>query len=430
MSNSMKCTKCGASDATLLQDDIYQCKSCGSIYESDTGLPFESTTSTTTTDTTTKPTSFEEAKLLQFLSKIFMPIFVGIVLVIVGIVASIFYKGKSNTFFTNSTKSIYANSNETNFNFTVVNTKNGPEVWTVSRRNSEGLKEVNYFLNQVNVTKNTIDKSIPIDSTITWEQSLKDSYRMGKLKQIGTICWLIYGNKLLGYNVNTLEKIADNESLRVQFPEFKNGIASVEDAYDMDGFKVITKDGYTYHFAVNNNKLFTETEYENKEKLESDFIDKTEYCFTDVERQQLYKINRRTGNIFNTKLNANMLNSVLEVGGDRYKRMYNINTVDEFTPNEVYFNAAVLYYDEKMVVIIYQKEAGESSSILLKCLDANKKEVWTKTGDGTAILKPFLKSTNSESFLHENQLVIIQPYQLAICLNIENGAISWSFNPS
>ena len=99
------------------------------------------------------------------------------------------------------------------------------------------------------------------------------------------------------------------------------------------------------------------------------------------------------------------------------------------TPNKIYFKASVLYSDEKNVVLIYKDDLGEQASIILKCLDASKNEVWTKTGQETELLKPFLKSTNSESFLNGKQLVIIQPYQLAACFNIDNGEMNWSFKP-
>lgn len=33
MPKPIKCPQCGASEANLLQNDIYQCKFCGSIYE-------------------------------------------------------------------------------------------------------------------------------------------------------------------------------------------------------------------------------------------------------------------------------------------------------------------------------------------------------------------------------------------------------------
>jgi hypothetical protein len=72
---------------------------------------------------------------------------------------------------------------------------------------------------------------------------------------------------------------------------------------------------------------------------------------------------------------------------------------------------------------------GEDAPIILKCLDADKKEIWSKMGEEAAFLKPFLKSTNATSFLNGNQLAIVQPYQLGVCLNIDNGEINWSFKP-
>ncbi|MBK9794330.1 MAG: hypothetical protein IPP60_14855 [Sphingobacteriales bacterium] len=271
--------------------------------------------------------------------------------------------------------------------------------------------------------------SQPIGKTITWEQSLKDAYRMEGLKPMGNICWLIYGEQLFGYDVNTQQEVLNNELLGKQFKELKNGIANVEDVYDMDGFKLTTKDGYTYYYEAVLNKLFTEQQYEDKSSLEKTFTDKTEYCFTDEERQQLYKITRKVGEVIKKPLSANIVSSLVKENGDWYKRVYKISSFEEFTQGIIYFKASVLYFDENNIVLIYQNELGEDAPIILKCLDADKKEIWSKTGEETALLKPFLKSTNSVSFLNGSQLAIMQPYQLGVSLNIENGEINWSFKP-
>lgn len=425
MSQPLKCPQCGASEANLLQDNIYQCKFCGSIYEyGDVKPVFE------TTVRPQKPISFDDKKLQEIPSKIIRFVIISFALMIIGfaatVIISVLHKTKTSS---SVPAKLYKDNNETNSSFTLVNTKDGPQVWTISRRNSDGLKEVSYFLNKIDAKENKLLASQPIGNTITWEQSLKDAYRMEGLKPMGNICWLIYGEQLLGYDVNTQQEVLNNELLGKQFSELKNGIAKVEDVYDMDGFKFTTKDGYTYYYEAVLNKLYTEEQYEDKSSLEKTFTDKTEYCFTDEERQQLYKISRKVGEVVKKPISANIVSSLVKDNGAWYKRVYKISYFEEFTPGIIYFKASVLYFDENNIVLIYQNELGEDAPIILKCLDAGKKEIWSKTGEEAAFLKPFLKSTNATSFLNGNQLAIVQPYQLGVCLNIENGEINWSFKP-
>lgn len=425
MSQPLKCQQCGASEANLLQDNIYQCKFCGSIYEyGDVKPVFE------TTVRPQKPISFDDKKLQEIPSKIIRFVIISFALMIIGfaatVIISVLHKTKTSS---SVPAKLYKDNNETNSSFTLVNTKEGPQVWTISRRNSDGLKEVSYFLNKIDAKENKLLASQPIGNTITWEQSLKDAYRMEGLKPMGNICWLIYGEQLLGYDVNTQQEVLNNVLLEKQFSELKNGIAKVEDVYDLDGFKLTTKDGYTYYYEAVLNKLFTEQQYEDKSSLEKTFTDKTEYCFTDEERQQLYKISRKVGEVIKKPLSANIVSSLVKENGDWYKRVYKISSFEEFTPGIIYFKASVLYFDENNIVLIYQNELGEDAPIILKCLDASKKEIWSKMGEETAFLKPFLKSTNATGFLNGNQLAIVQPYQLGVCLNIDNGEINWSFKP-
>ncbi len=425
MPKPLKCPQCGASDANLLQDAIYQCKFCGSIYEYGEAKPVYQKT-----PTAERPYSAEKKSSSEVPSRIIRMVILTVAIMVISTAASIFFTVKSK-FKTSAAapKTLYKDYNETTGSFSVVNTKNGPEVWTISRKNTDGLKEVSYFLNKVDVIENAITASQQIDTTITWEQSFKDPYKMGQLKPIDSICWLIFGDKLSGFNVNTMEEIVNHATLIRQFRALKNGIAAVEDVYDMKGFKLTTKDGFIFYYAANTNTLFTEKEYKDRSTTQQAVINKTEYCFTEDERQQLYKVNRKVKADFSYKLSAYMLSSIIKDDGGWYRKSYNINSVEEVTPNKIYFKASVLYNDENNVVFIYKDELGEQAPIILKCLDASKNEVWTKTGQETELLKPFLKSTNSESFLNGKQLVIMQPYQLAVCLNIENGEINWSFKP-
>lgn len=418
MSRPLQCPQCGATEANLLQDNIYQCKTCGTIYEY--GEKPEPTPAI-------NPEVFDKEILPDVRKKVTSTIAVGIAMLLIGFGVAVFFAGKIKTqTSSSSTKTLFKNSNETNSSFTVVNADAGPQVWTISRRNSDGLTEVSYFLNRVDPKENKVESSQQIGNTITWKQSFEDAYKMGSIKAIGNVCYVINGNQLIGYNVNTQQEAISNDVLVKKFPSLSTGIAAVEEMYDADGFQITTRDGFKFYYLPKQQKLLTEKEYEEKSDKA---INTTAYCFTDSKRQQLYKITRNDGGVFQKKINPSTLSSIINDKSDWYQKNYKINSIEEFTPAEIYFNGNVLYEDENKILIVYQKEAGDDSPVEIKCLSADKKLLWSKTGADAAIFKPMLKSGNTQSLLHKDQLVIIQPYQEAICLNSENGSVLWMFKP-
>jgi rubredoxin len=152
MPKPLKCPQCGASDANLLQDSIYQCKFCGSIYEYGQAKPVYQKT-----PTSQRPFQSEQKTINESTSNIIRIVIITFAIMVIGTAASIFFTVKGKLKHSASTsKHLYKDYNEVSNGFTVVNTKNGPEVWTISRRNSDGLKEVSYFLNRVDVKENKL----------------------------------------------------------------------------------------------------------------------------------------------------------------------------------------------------------------------------------------------------------------------------------
>ena len=425
MSTVIKCPQCGASDPNLLQDNLYQCKFCSSIYEDGDKSKVQPQIEINI------PKMLDGFGTKKLVSKIIRFAVVMFLIPVVIFIAAVFFTSKNQlSKFTGQTSTrLFKDYSESSRCFTVVNANIGPEVWVVSKWNSDGLKEVSYKLNKVDPEKNKVITSSEIGKKITWNQSLTDDYRMNDLYQMGKICWLIYGNKLIGYDVNTQIEIENNETIKRKFPKLNSGIAKVENVYNVDGFKLTTNDGYIFYYMPTLDKLFTEKEYDDKSYLPKNYEDKIEYYFTDGERQQLYKVSKKAGKEIDVKLTASTVSFVLKNNTDWYRKMYKINSMEEFTPNEIYFNANVLYSDDNKVIIIYQKALGAESPIYLTCLDAQNKEMWTKVGSELEMLKPFLKSSNEYSFSHGNQAVLIQSSQIAVCVNMNNGEIIWSFKP-
>lgn len=429
MAKPLKCPQCGASEANLLQDNIYQCKFCGSIYElGNTFSVFEKST------TDSKIPNTLDTPATDIARRIARIIFISVAIGIIGIIASVVLTIKKSKFkitgvSTSAQKKIYQTNNESTYFFTAVQTDDGPQIWTVSRINTDGLKEVKYNLNRLDVMENKILQSIPIGQTITWKQSTEDAYRMQQPKTFAKVCFIVYGEQLIGYDIHTFDEIINNEVLRRKFPELKSGIAKVENVYDMHGFKLTTKDGYIFYYSPDKSALLTEKQYDDRNDPELQNSDIVEYILTEGERQQLYKISRKINKEYYTKFPSSSLSRMIKENDDWYKRVYKIKEVKEFISGAIYFNASVLYADAERLVLIYQKELGNEAQLFLSCYDTDAKEIWTRDNVDAAVLKPFLKSTNPESFLSKEQLMIMQPYQIALNLDIRNGNILWWFKP-
>lgn len=163
--------------------------------------------------------------------------------------------------------------------------------------------------------------------------------------------------------------------------------------YDMNGFKLTTKDGFVYYFLptekITKNadvrtlgKLLTDKEYDNRFSKQAlgDEENVTEYCFTKGERQKLYVVNRKVSTVLKQKLSPSTLSDIVEENDNWYKRSYKINSVEEFTPSKIYFNATVLYTDESHIITLFQNEAGDNATtVTLQCLNTDKTIKWTKT---------------------------------------------------
>lgn len=431
MTKPLSCPQCGASDANLLQDNLYQCKFCGSVYEfgnakSDTKDKANKNYQTIVIDSTSVGKT--SRKIITPFLFILAGISISISLTIYFVSNNALKKFKSDTSYISS-KGLYNSLNESTYSFAAVNTKKEPQVWTISKIISERNTKVEYFLNQVDVNQRKVIKSKIISHPITFTKSIEDAYRMNQPKPIGNICWIIYGEQLFGYDVNTFEEIANNTTLSNKFTELKKGISKVEDVFNVPAIKLTTKDGYEFYFLPEQNKLFNEKDYNNINKNRNDLSLITEFYFTEDERQQLYKLERNVSNILYTKIPSSTINSLVSENDNWYKKNYHVKSIQELTPNLLYFNASVLYSDSSKVVIVYQKELGESSAFLLSCLDINGKEIWTNNSIDVEILKLFKKTTISNAYSHGSQLVITQPYLVSINIDISDGKLKWIFKP-
>lgn len=432
MPKPIKCPQCGASEANLLQNDIYQCKFCGSIYEfGDVKDDFDksifkhkpskqdipSTTSTNTSSTIT------QIILWAFL----------FFLISIGISLYFTLRVKNKPFALSSFKtersSFYDNNNESTNYFTFVTTNSGAKVWTISRVNANDLSTVNYYINELNLAEKKVEKSFQLGKTISWKQSNDDAYRISFFQAIGDTCWLIYGSNLIAYDANTFTEVLNNETLKRKNAILKSGIAEIEKNHNGEGFKITTKDGYKFIYYLSNKSIVAEKQStESTVKNEATF-DVTEYYFTTAERQQLYRVKRKVSAINPSIFHESSLTSMLSDNSDWYRRVYKINSVEEVKKGSVFFNAAVLYSTNDKIVAVYQKELGDSASIYLTCFDTNGNERWTKNDMETAYIKPFLQSTNAICALNGKELVMMQAYQSIICLDIDKGIVLWKFKP-
>lgn len=438
MSKPLQCPQCGANECTLIEDNRYHCNFCGSIFISGDSTRFQQEKIPVKQNyegEILESIPKKAARLIGCSTIISMAVFAAVAMFIV-----------RNTITKNagSTSIFEKNYSESNSQFTVVNTESGTQIWTASMRDMNNSKEESYYLNQRHPKEEKPFNSIllgTVTSGISDEQAI---YKVSNLQCIGAVCYAIVGaDKLQGYDVNTQEQVISNEIISANFSEFKSGIAKVEDVYDLSGFKIITKDGFSYYFIPSEKitknaaartlgKLLTEKEYKNRFIKVTIDVEKnaTEYCFTKGERQQLYAFTRETGMLFNQKISSSTLSDLLEDDASWYKKVYKINKIQEFTPGKIYFNATVLYSDATQVIVLFQNEAGDNvTSITLQCINTDKSIKWTKTGADIELLRKFIKSSNSIAIKSGTEIAVMQPYVAAVGIDSETGNINWTFKP-
>jgi hypothetical protein len=110
-----------------------------------------------------------------------------------------------------------------------------------------------------------------------------------------------------------------------------------------------------------------------------------------------------------------------------YRKMYNVVSMEEFTPGTVYFNSNMLYYDNDYCVFISTVEPHEGSPIRVQCLDKNRNLKWSIAAEDLEVFKPYLTAGNIDTFRKNNELVLQIPYQLAVSVNMYSGKINWKY---
>ncbi len=442
MLKPFQCPQCGASECTLIEDNRFHCNFCGSIFIYGNATKFQQ-------EEIPVNTAYEGNELQDLPKKAAKKVgCAGVALMIFFAAVAVFIFKGTKTNATGDDSSISKKDyTEYNSQFTIVKTEKGTQIWTASTRTMNESKEESYYLNQLNPTEKKAFNSILLGKVTAENSSEKDAYKVSELKCFGNVCYATVGeNKLVGYDVNTQEELVNNDLLSTNFSELKSGIAKIEDVYDLDGFKLTTKDGFKFYFIpaekIKKNaetrtlgKLLTEKEYDSRNSKQTIDVEKvvTEYCFTKGERQQLYVIKRKTGMLFENKMTPSKLSDVINndnIDNTWYRKSYKIISTEEFTPNKIYFNATVLYSDEDEILVLFQNEAGDNaSSITLQCINADKTVRWTKTGDEITMFKKLIKSTNPAAIKNGNEIAIMQPYVAAIGIDSETGKINWTFKP-
>ena len=387
---AIKCPQCGSVDHKQIKEDYYKCDSCGAQYFLDNDdinvnikHQFDS-----------RPVVNAGVKPVKVMGIIL------VVMVAMTIFVMMILKGFKNSAssFNNVTISGFRDNSELDFPVTT----NGKDayIFTLSGRyyrsmtsDKDSRNGVYYSFLEANTGK------MVKTERLTGFDKVSDA----KMRKFTDGYYYIVIDKKKVMKINTSNMTLDDitVSLFEKDPAYISGVASVEFGYDSngEGFKVMTNTGKEYFYYPLVNKSYTQQElydsYRHFKTLLLGARDSVYYVFTtkssinsnvDMDQQDavqllkvVYKYNaggpediadRPTwyqSNTRGSKMELTMINERERVVS--YKN---------FTPDKLYFDPHVLYFDKDHLLIKYNVTAAEDATRNIQSIDVNTGDVlWT-----------------------------------------------------
>lgn len=303
----------------------------------------------------------------------------------------------------------------------------------VKRRYAESYSDPRngYYL----VFRNLLSQKILYDRKLDINE-IKDSRIRVFSNGIVYICL----NKKQLYQINkkdlTLDDVTEREFSK--HPEFSSGIANLAFVADFygDGFKVITNMGKEYMYYPIVEKVYTQDAFYDAALGFSSLLpgakDVTYYVFTrrssdfeDVPIQLLrivYKYNN--GGPEEKELHPSWHKNFGRSGIFTERSPYTkrlvlkdrrrIVSYKDLTPERIYFNGGVKYYDDSVVIIKYRPTVADDAPIILQCLSLPSMDIkWSLDIDK--------KGSHMKSVIKTSQGYIAQLDSENVLLIGENG---------
>lgn len=376
------CPQCGSAQQSLIKEDHYRCGSCGAEYILDND---DINVNVRHQYVRNEPKPADPAMVKKVLIGAAGIILAFIILIIIS------NSGSSTSVINDSVNDSFSGS-------TMAHSSSKPIVLSLSKKTfRKGYQDTEdsrngYYLSFYDLENNVTTKNTKLEN-ISFTTSGSDHFKARYFESIDKN--LIILNKSNIFEVD-FEKQTFNDitaDLLSRHSEFDVGIASIEFEYytNGEGYKILTNTGKNLIYYPATDTLINSSDRSyNRNFYNDELEERTSYIFTKQSRDfpdmpiQLLKIkyqhhtkgkNTKPNHIDWEKDWHNNNQKVLSYN----RSTTNLMSYEDFTPDRLYFEPAVLYQTDKALLIKYKPTPAQDSQTLFQLLDIETKEpIWTK----------------------------------------------------
>lgn len=179
------------------------------------------------------------------------------------------------------------------------------------------------------------------------------------------------------YDAATGEHLMDTKEFTTKNSRFSAGISQLRFEDNPPRLGIKTKDGLDQVYLIQKDTTFKSTGDYNDYAEKNISGNATIYMLANesgsTERKVLYRITGPAGKIFSTHIPESMIED-----GNYIMRHYQ-STSKSMTPDRVYLEGEILYFDDEGVVIFHQDQLGKRAERLLSRIDNEGNVKWTRS---------------------------------------------------
>lgn len=420
------CPQCGSGQQSEIKQDHYKCGSCGTEYFLDND---DINVNVRHQYTRNEPKPADPAMVKKVLIGAIGIVLVFIILIII-----------SNS--DSSTSVINESVHDSFSGSTMAHSSSKPIALSLSKKTfRKGYQDTEdsrngYYFSFYDLENNATIKDTKLEN-ISFTTSSSDHFKARYFESINKN--LVILNKSNLFEVD-FEKHTFNDitaDLLSRHSEFNVGIASIEFEYytNGEGYKILTNTGKNliYYPATNTLTNSSDRSY-NREPNNDELNERTSYIFTKQSSDfpdipiQLLKIkylHHTKGK--NTKPNYIKWEKDWRSNNKNMKMLgynrstTNLESYEDFTPDRLYFEPAVLYQTDKTLLIKYKPTPAQDTQTLFQLLDIKTKE---PIGTKKASTKDNFSYINDQNIgLTDNYFVIYHNYINYVLIPIKDGEL-------
>jgi hypothetical protein len=316
--------------------------------------------------------------------------------------------------------------------FYAFHTSNGAVCWNITNAYNEKHDSMRFYLHIVDPSSGKEIKTVHLIPAVNTFESSDAISGFSQMRFIGDLVWEAGKQGLTARDPRTGEITISDSTLSSKYPELKAGIGASEFYWWGNSIKITTKDGFSYYLLPEFSALLSEEAFE-KERNQSDksaFVKTTEYSFSEGIRRQLYRISGRASPYTRDLSFSNSMIKYFEDDKSYFRRIYKEYEITPLMKERFFINGMVLASDSNQVIIAYQKEASETSPIVIEGIFRDSTKNWRNETAEVNCLKDAVKNGYRDYASIKNNLLVIKQYQqCCFGLNILNGQLVWTYLP-